>query len=102
MSQQFDINLRVEAESKDFTKELCFLSLISNVYIERFKGNMQDNYIFYNTSSVISVGRRKTRKYIIIKEKNLNNSEVIMTNNAKLVKQYKDLFIKGDVQNENI
>lgn len=64
-------------------------------FIEQFEGNLLDNYIIDNINKLV-FNTSKARKYIIIKEKFLNEwsscYDVVFTDNEKEVDEFRNLM----------
>lgn len=80
--------------SNDCLNKIVEIASNNGVYYECFEGSLQDNFVVYNTENIIALGK-ETRKYIIVKEKPLNewSSELVavLTDSIEEVEE----FIRG-------
>lgn len=81
--------------SFEYVNKLCDYCCQNGIDFEVYQGSLLDNYIFYDTEH-IKLNKIEPRKFIIIREKYLNewNStfEMIMTDDEGLVEKYIEMF----------
>lgn len=76
-------------------EKLINLSLKKGNDIEKYEGGLLNNYLIVN-SGKITFGKAKARKYIIVKEKYLNEwsstNDVIFTDDIELYNEWKNML----------